>query len=85
MHPPRPASAAWAPRPGRPASGTNSDYLAIVLHRLHPDPRIRQEEQLFQPEQYLAHSQNHQAERDRHRQFLDDLARPITKANDHSE
>ncbi|MEV6056397.1 DUF1259 domain-containing protein [Streptomyces sp. NPDC052107] len=56
MNPPGPASTALAPSPGRPASDTDSDHLAIVLHRLHTDPRIRQEEQLFQPEQYLAHS-----------------------------
>lgn len=56
VQPPRPAPAARAPSPGRPASDTDSDHLAIVLHGLHPDPRIRQEEQPFQSEQYVAHS-----------------------------
>jgi hypothetical protein len=56
VHPLRPATAAWTPCTGRSASDTESDHFAIVLHGLHPDPRIRQEEQLFQPEQYLAHS-----------------------------
>ncbi len=56
MHPLGPATAARTPRPGRPASDTETDHFAIVLHRLHPDPQICQEEQLFQPEQYLAHS-----------------------------
>ncbi|MFE9298441.1 hypothetical protein [Streptomyces niveus] len=48
--------AARAPSPGRPASDTDSDHLAIVVDRLHPDARIRQEEQPFQSEQYVAHS-----------------------------
>ncbi|GLX48718.1 hypothetical protein Shyhy01_16680 [Streptomyces hygroscopicus subsp. hygroscopicus] len=56
VHPLGPATAAWTPCPCRSASDTESDHFAIVLHGLHPDPRIRQEEQLFQPEQYLAHS-----------------------------
>ncbi|GAA2789593.1 hypothetical protein GCM10010441_13420 [Kitasatospora paracochleata] len=56
MHPLRPAPAARAARLGCTGSDTDADHLAVVLHRHHPDLRSRQEEQLFQPEQYLAHS-----------------------------